>query len=152
LKIDHKYEISDDKMITQSLFNAPSKHYATMVTVLKLEMAKGKLDLEVIKQAFRTIYGTIKQPGGIRKEAALITRTGNNSFKKKFKGDCRKCSEKGHKSADCWEKPTHKDKRPSNWKSSNNSEAADSTANNNPPKYHCDYCDKDRHTEDRCYK
>jgi hypothetical protein len=55
-------------MITQILFNAPSKHYATMVTVLKLEMAKGKLDLEEIKQAFRTIYGTIKQPGGIRKE------------------------------------------------------------------------------------
>jgi hypothetical protein len=59
LKIDHKYEISDDKMITQILYNAPSKHYATMVIVLKLEMAKGKLDLEEIKQAFRNIYGTI---------------------------------------------------------------------------------------------
>jgi hypothetical protein len=48
LKTDHKYMISDDKMITQILYNAPSKHYATMVTVLKLEMAKGKLDLEEI--------------------------------------------------------------------------------------------------------
>jgi hypothetical protein len=34
-------------------------------------MAHGKMDLEEIKQVFRTIYGTIKQPGGIRKEAAI---------------------------------------------------------------------------------
>jgi hypothetical protein len=45
LKIDHRYEISDDKMITQILYNVPSKHNATMVTILKLKMAKGKLDL-----------------------------------------------------------------------------------------------------------
>jgi hypothetical protein len=33
-------------------------------------MAKGKLDLEEMKQAFRTIYGTINQQGVIRKEAS----------------------------------------------------------------------------------
>jgi hypothetical protein len=97
LKIDHKYEIYDYKVITQILYNAPSKHYATMVAVLKLEMAKGKLDLEVIKQAFRTIYGTIKQKGGTRKKSSLINRTGNNHFKKQLKGGCRTCGKKGHK-------------------------------------------------------
>jgi hypothetical protein len=66
-----------------------------MVTILKLETAKGKFDLEEIKQALRTIYGTIKQPTGTRQEAALVTCTGNN-FKKKFKGDCRTCGKKGH--------------------------------------------------------
>jgi hypothetical protein len=55
--------------------------------VLKFEMAKGKLDLEEIKPAFRTIYGTIKQPSGIRQKAIIIICTGN-SFKKKFKGVC----------------------------------------------------------------
>jgi hypothetical protein len=68
-------------------------------------MAKAKLYLEEHKQAFRTNYGTIKQPEGIRKEAALITGTGNNNFKKQFKGVCRTCGQKGHKSTNCWEKP-----------------------------------------------
>jgi hypothetical protein len=85
LKIDHKYEISDDKMITQILYNAHSKHYATMATVLKLEMAKGKLDLEEMNQYFCTIYGTIKKELSKRSESALITITGS-TFKKKFRG------------------------------------------------------------------
>jgi hypothetical protein len=123
-----------------------------MVTILKLEMAKGKLDLEEIKQAFRTIYGTIKQSPTTKQETALITCSGINNFKKQFKGDCRTRSKKGHNSSDCWEKPGNKDKRPANWKSTNNSEAAHSTTNNNSPKYHCDYCDKDGHTEEHCNK
>jgi hypothetical protein len=41
-------------------------------------------------------------------------------------------------------------KRPPNWKSKNTPEAAYTTTSND--KYHCDYCHKDRHTEDRCYK
>jgi hypothetical protein len=47
---------------------------------------------------------------------------------------------------------SNKEKRSSSWKSSNNPEAPHSTTNSNPPKYHCNYCDKDGHTEDRCYK
>jgi phosphoribosylformimino-5-aminoimidazole carboxamide ribonucleotide (ProFAR) isomerase len=72
-------------MITQILYKAPSKHYATMVTVLKLEMAKGKLDLEEIKQTFRTIYGTVEQSGGIRKEAAFITRQGTTTSRRNLR-------------------------------------------------------------------
>jgi hypothetical protein len=36
--------------LTQVLYNSPSKHYSIMVKVLKLEMAKGKLDLEEINK------------------------------------------------------------------------------------------------------
>jgi hypothetical protein len=69
---------------------------------------------------------------------------------KVFKGDCRTCGQKGHKSADCWENPQNKDKRAANWKSKNSPEAAhDITANSG---LHCDYFHKTGHTEDRCFK
>jgi hypothetical protein len=110
-------------------------------------MAKGISDLEEIKQAFRTIYGTIKQSPTTKQETALITWAGNNNFKKKFKVDCRTCGKKGHKSSNCWETPGNKDNCPSKWKSTNNSEAAHSTTSNKSSKYHCDYCDKDGHSE-----
>jgi hypothetical protein len=136
-------------MITQILYNASSKHCSTMVTVLKLEMVKGKLDLEEINQVFRKIYGKIKHATGTRWEGALITRTGN-IFKKKFKGDYRTCGKKGHKSAACWEKPANKGNPPAYWKSTNNTEAAHSKTNTT--ENYCDYCDKDGHTDDWCYK
>jgi hypothetical protein len=53
-----------------------------------------------------------------------------------------------HKGADCWTKEENKDKRPSNYKkkeSANIVKEGKST-------YHCDYCKKDGHTEDRCFK
>jgi transcription elongation factor Elf1 len=93
LKIDHKHEISDDEFLLRFY----TIHHQN--TMLPWSQFKSLLDLEEIKQAFRTIYGTIKQPGGIRKEAALITRTGSNNFKKKFKGNCRTCGKMGHTSA-----------------------------------------------------
>jgi hypothetical protein len=54
-----------------------------------------------------------------RKETALLTmqpmpsqgRSGRKTFPKKFKGDCRICGKKGHKSSDCWENQ-NKGKKP----------------------------------------
>jgi hypothetical protein len=76
-------------------------------------------------------------------------------MRKKYKGDCRICGQKGHKSADCWEKEVNRDKRPPNWKPrpknhSNSNEAAHNTTSK--AKYYCNYCKKDGHTEDRCFK
>jgi hypothetical protein len=61
LNADHKYKISDDKMITQILYYEHSKLYASVVTGLKVEMVKEKLDLEATLQNFWTIYSTLKQ-------------------------------------------------------------------------------------------
>ena len=41
------------------------------------------------------------------------------AFQKQFKGKCRNCGKIGHKSADCWECPENKEKRPKNYRVSN---------------------------------
>ena len=57
LKLDHNYEISEDKLITQILYNAPSRHYSTMLTFLRMKLlTDGTLDLMEIKMAFRTTW------------------------------------------------------------------------------------------------
>jgi hypothetical protein len=76
-----------------------------------------------------------------RNKAALFTRNGTVTPKRGYsmvlKGDCNTCGQKGPKSANCWENPANKDKRPPNWKSKNTPEAAHMTTSND--KYHCDY-------------
>jgi hypothetical protein len=67
-----------------------------------------------------------------------------------FKGDCRTCGQKQHKSAGFWEDPQNKDKRSANWKSKHSPEAAHAITENSG--LHCDYCHKTGHTEDRCFK
>jgi hypothetical protein len=112
------------------------------------------LSLEDIKGEFRQIFSSSKSKDynhrERNKEAALNARQGNNNrFKKQFKGDCRHCGMKGHKSQDCWERPENKEKRPENWKTKKGREAAHATTHST---LKCDYCHKDGHTEDRCFK
>jgi hypothetical protein len=46
LKLDHNYNISEDKLITIFLNNTPSRNYATVLTFLKMKLlTDGKLDL-----------------------------------------------------------------------------------------------------------
>ena len=96
-------------------------------------------------------------------ETALTVKTGHNTsnnnsgnsggrrFTKKFKGDCKQCGKKGHKSSDCWEKDANKSRRPNNWKSNTAHETAH-VATTSRGTLHCAYCKKDNHTEDRCFK
>jgi hypothetical protein len=84
-------------------------------------------------------------------DSALSARANpGRTYNKVFKRDCRTCGQKVHKSADCWEKPQNKDKRPANWKSKNSPEAAHAITANR--RLYCDYCHKTGHTEDRCFK
>jgi hypothetical protein len=133
-----------------------NKHYYdTMVTFQKLEITKDAttVTLDDVKKAYRTVHASIHQNNtrDRKHEDALFTRAGpGKHYPKFFIGDCRKCGQKGHKSANCREKPSNKDKRLPNWKIKNSREATHLTTSNNS--YHCDYCNKDGHTEDRFYK
>jgi hypothetical protein len=114
------------------------------------------MSLEDGKKAYRTVHEYIKpnHTKDRRNEADLFTRNGavtpGRGYSKVFKGDCRTCGQKGHKSAICCEKTANKDKWPPNWRSINTPEAEHMTASND--KYNCDYCNKYGHTEDRCHK
>jgi hypothetical protein len=149
--------ISDDSTITQIFYNTNSKHYDAMVTVLKLEMTKtaNNLTLLDVKKAYKIVFASLKQKNSNTRdrqhESDLNSRAKlGRTYKKVFKGDCRTCGQKGHKSADCWDNPQNKDKMPANWKSKNSPEVAHAiTANSG---LHCDYCHKTGHTEDRCFK
>jgi hypothetical protein len=71
-------------------------------------------------------------------------------FKKQFKGECRLCGAKGHKAAACWENDMNKAKRPNNYKK----RAPDTPSSQTHQKktLKCDYCHKECHTIERCYK
>jgi hypothetical protein len=149
LKLDHQKTIDDDTMITQILYNTKSKHYDTMVKFLKFESTMNgstKMGLEDVKKAYRTVHASINQnpTRERRNEAALFIRNGEvtpgRGYPRVFKGDCRTCRQKSHKSANCWEKPANKDKRPPNWKSKKTPEAAHMTTSYD--KCSCDYCQK----------
>jgi hypothetical protein len=168
---DHEVELEDAKMIQHIIYNIKPKVYETMVYTLKRELqynTVNPLDLERIKDEIRQVYGQfakVKTP-----ETALAAGKSN---KRKFKGDCRICGAKGHKSTDCWDNDKNKEKRPKWYKNpeqrkkektetanvakpkdnttSNTANAAAST-NGTRSTYFCDYCKKNGHTEDRCFK
>jgi hypothetical protein len=157
LRLDHQLIITDDSMITQILYNTNSKHYDAMVTVLKLEMTRNASNLTLLdfKKAYRTVFASLKQLNSNtrdrRHELDLNAQANpGRTYKKVFKWDCRTCGQKGHKSADCWEIPQNKDRRPANYKSKKSPEAAYAITVNSG--LNCDYCHKRGHTEDRCFK
>jgi transposase InsO family protein len=155
LRNDHNMVITDDQLKTQILYNTDPEEYKIAKELLKHQL---NLNINVtiinIKSTYRQIYGAYvlehranRHKGGNSGETALLAR---GKFTKKFKGDCRHCGRKGHKSPDCWEREQNKAKRPANWKSQNKNQRE--TAYVATTKYHCEYCGKDNHTEDRCFK
>jgi hypothetical protein len=81
---------------------------------------------------------------------AAIKPKGKPKFKKQFKGKCRLCGTKGHKAADCWDNDKNKSKCPNNY----TTRTPDTPSSQNPQKkkLKCDYCHKEGHTIERCYK
>jgi hypothetical protein len=76
------------------------------------------MTLDDVKKTYRTMHASVKQnyTRERKHEAALFTELDlegpGRNFPKVFKGDCRTRGQKGHKSANCWERPSNKDKRP----------------------------------------
>jgi hypothetical protein len=60
------------------------------------------------------------------------------------------CGTKGHKAADCWDNYKNKSKLPNNYK--NKTPDTPSSQNPQKKKLKCDYCHKEGHTIERCYK
>jgi hypothetical protein len=160
LKEDHSVEIEDERMIQHIIYNIKPKSFQNLITMLKrdLEYKNVNLDLHRVKDEVRQVWGQINEKrtpetaltAGIKRksEAALTTK-----FKKKFKGECRVCGAKGHKAVDCWDNERNKSKRPTWYK--NPTERKKETANiasSDKQKLFCNYCKKDNHTEDKCYK
>jgi hypothetical protein len=81
---------------------------------------------------------------------AAIQPKGKPNFKKQFKGECRLCGAKGHKAADCWDNDKNKAKLPNNYKK--RTPDTPSSQNLQKKKLKCDYCHKEGHTIECCYK
>jgi hypothetical protein len=169
LKEDHSFEISDEKMIQQIVYNVKPKAYDTLIFALKrdLQYKSDKLELERVKDEFRQVFGTLS------KTKSPDTALAATKHGKKYKGTCQTCGAKGHKRADCWDNDKNKDKRPTWYKSpderkksegntanvtttkkteTSNTPATANTATggNGKATYYCDHCKKNGHTEDRC--
>jgi hypothetical protein len=102
-----------------------------------------------LKKDIRQIYAQQNSHFETRKNKELSLMSvpqgrKQHRFKKQFKGDCRICGKKGHKSADCWESNKNLNKRPKIFKPS--------TKDSTKPKMTCTYCGKDGHTMNVCFK
>jgi hypothetical protein len=122
---DHAHDIDEDKTI-QHIIYIKSKVYDTMVFTLKRDLQYNTttpLDLERVKDEIRQIYGHF------HKEKTPETVLTSGKFKKKFKGECKICGQKGHKSTDCWDNDKNKSKSPTWYKNPEERKKANETAN-----------------------
>lgn len=118
--------------------------YKTSVALFKRDLNRGiTVTLQYVKSDLRQIYASSK-PSANKVETLLA------GFPKKPKGDCHICGKKGHKAEKCWDNTRNKDKRPSFYMAPTDSKTETAMVTNT--KLHCDYCNKDNHTVDRCFK
>jgi hypothetical protein len=151
LKIDLKTEITDDRMISQILYNTNPHQYKTTIALIKRDIDKGvEITLDDVKDDLRQIYGTIKSSTTPKRQidTALV---GKQKFKKQFKGLCRLCGKIGHKAIDCWTNEANKNKRPKNYKP-RKPENANVTSTTNKKKEQCSHCHKLGHNVKDCWK
>ena len=162
LKLDHKEEYSDEKMISQIVYNITPNMYRTVITMLKRDLNRGiTLKLSEVKDDLRQIYAQYKNSSGNNRS----NRSGESMLmaRKQFKGMCNNCGKLGHKAKDCWDLDKNKSKRPANYKAkesaqflSNLNNGNNGNNNNNSAnsdgKVICTWCGKENHTEDKCYR
>jgi hypothetical protein len=153
LKIDFATEITDDRMISQILYNTHPHQYKTTIALIKRDIDKGvEITLDDVKDDLRQIYGSIKSHVTTKRQTdtALV---GKHKFKKQFKGLCRLCGKIGHKAADCWTSDANKNKRPKNYKPGKRKpENANVTSATNKKKEECTHCHKLGHNIKDCWK
>jgi hypothetical protein len=145
---DHQLEYEDSKVIQHILYNLKPKSYETLVMILKRDLGKGcKMDLSEVKEEIRQSFGSQKNIKS--SESALAAN--------QYKGKCRICGKQGHKGQDCWSNDKNKSKRPKGYvvrktDTDKNTDTANTTTDGTKAKLYCEYCKKDNHTEDRCFK
>ena len=155
LSEDHSVKIEEEKMIQHIIYNLKPKSYETMVFTLKRDLEYNKttpLDLERVKDEIRQVWGQIHK---VKTPETALSAGKHGKKGKQYKLDCRICGTKGHKAADCWDNDKNKSKRPTWYKNPEERKQASASANAatpERPKLHCNYCQKDNHTEDRCFK
>ena len=156
LKEDHELEYDDDKMIQHIIYNIKPKCYETIISMLKRDLGKKvAIELEEMKEEIRQVYGSLKKEKEKTPETALAAG--------QFKGKCRVCGKQGHKGNDCWTLEKNKNKRPKNYKpkkkeengEEKTAETANATTNNTSvdrANLTCNYCKRNGHDEQRCFK
>jgi hypothetical protein len=113
-------------------------------------------NLNNLKRDIKQIYTNSKSTTVTKNKAgemilAAIQPKGKPKFKKQLKRECRLCGAKGHKAADCWDNEKNKAKRPPNYKK-RTPDNPSSFQNPQKKKLKCDYCHKDVHTIEHCYR
>ena len=150
LLLDFKVTYDDDKIISQVVYNLTPALYQTTVALFKRDLNRGlPLSLMEVKNDIRQVYASAQMTTKRNKNGERILVTGRF---RKFKGDCKLCGKKGHKAIDCWDNPKNIAKRPKNYNSKKGNESATTAKSQTNKPIHCDYCNKDYHTIDKCFK
>ena len=151
LKEDHNEDYDDDKLIQHIIYNTTPKCYELCVQIYKRELGRGvNIELNELKNEIRSIF--IQNKKKDKKEETALSAG-------QFKGKCRVCGKQGHKGENCWTLEKNKNKRPKNYKKPDTVKT-DDTVNaavtpdkrTDDKKFYCNYCKKDNHNEDRCFK
>jgi len=162
LKLDHKTTYDEGKMISQIVYNTTPNIYKTVITTLKRDLIRGlPLKLSEVQDDLRQIYAQYKSTTSNTTKSGHQNRNQDSvlAARGKYKGTCNNCGKIGHKSSDCWTLDRNKGKRPKSYKesantASNNNNTTNTNNNGNNlrnPDRKCTWCQKNGHTEDRCY-
>ena len=155
--IQYSHDISENDTFNHIIYNLKPKIYEITLAMVKREMNDPSYvpNLINLKRDIRQIYITSKSTSVTTNKSgemilAAIQPKGKPKFKKQFKGECRLCGAKGHKAIDCWENDKNKAKCPNNYKKRTPDTPSSQTSQKK--KLKCDYCHKEGHTIERCYK
>jgi hypothetical protein len=157
LLIQYNHDTSESDTFSHIIYNLKPKIYEITLAIYKREMNDPRYvpNLNNLQREIRQIYTNSKSTTvAANKSGEMILESikpkGKPKFKRQFKGECLLCGAKGHKAVDCWENDKRKAKSPSNYKK----RALDkpSSFQNPQKKKLCDYCHKEGHTIERCYK
>jgi hypothetical protein len=158
LLIQYSHDISESDTFNHIIYNLKPKIYEINLAMIKREMNDPSFyapNLNNLKRDIRQIYTNSKSTTVTTNKSgemilAAIQTKGKPKFKREFKGECRICGDKGLKAADCWDNDKNKSKRPNNYKK----KTPDNPSSHHPQKkkLKCDYCHKEGHTIEHCYR
>jgi Zinc knuckle len=146
LKLDHSEEYSDNKVISQIVYNTHPGIYRTITTMLKRDFNRGlELNLSEAQNDLRQIYAQQKSSSTSSGRSSKV----NDSIlaAKGRKITCNNCGKMGHKSDDCWTLEKNKSKRPSHFKKNESINTTTQNNGDNEEKSFCNWCQKPGNVE-----